>query len=282
MNNRLRNILCSTLLLTLPMASLAKEKAENDSVCRPLFTAFEINLGGASWVDKPLSYFTFSGLSFSVNIEMMRAAKGNSKWIRQHQLRYMYNKGAMAISGNGGSKANFGNYTFGIMRQSTVCPNLRLYYGPNLDVLGGKVENDHGGNNPVTYKIDVSVGFTGMAVYDFKLGKRPVTATYQMAIPVFSAFTQTKQGYFTTSLFDGFRVGTWGSHFNMRNRLHADIHFNSWALRIGYNNDIITHYATPNHFQYVSHNFVLGFTGELMRWSKSNENKRIKTALYTY
>ena len=57
--------------------------------------------------------------------------------------------------------------------------------------------------------------------------------------------------------------------------LHADLHFDTWALRLGYNNDIITYYATPNHFQYVSHNFVVGFTGDLMRWSKSNENKKI-------
>jgi hypothetical protein len=66
------------------------------------------------------------------------------------------------------------------------------------------------------------------------------------------------------------------------NRLHADLHFSTWSLRLGYNNDILTYYATPNHFQYVSHNFVIGFTGNLMGWSKSNENKKIKTALYTY
>ncbi len=284
MNRKLKKLLCSLLLLTLSMAVFAKDKdkSERNSTCRPLFTALELNVGGAAWVEKPLSYFTFDGPGFSVGLEMMRAAKGSSKWVQQHQLRYMYNKGTIAISGKGGSKAYFGNYTFGMMTYSTVCPGFRLYYGADLDVLGGAVNNLHSGNNPFTIKADLSLGFTGMAVCDFKLGKLPVTARYQMALPVFSAFIQTEQGYFIKGLLDGWRVGMWGGRFNMRNRLHFDLHFKTWALRLGYNNDILIYYATPNHFQYVSHNFVVGFAGDLMRWSKSNENKKIKTALYTY
>ena len=69
MNNRLRNILCSTLLLTLPMASLAKEKAENDSVCRPLFTAFEINVGGASDIPESYTRYLRRGLATALKWE---------------------------------------------------------------------------------------------------------------------------------------------------------------------------------------------------------------------
>ena len=282
MNKKLKKLLCGAFLLTLPMASFANDKSESDSIYCPLFTALEFNIGGATWVEKPLSLFTFDGPSISLSVEMMRAAKGDSKWVQQHQLRYMYNSGTMSISDKGGSKAYFGNYTFGMMTYSTVCPNLRLYYGADLDIMGGAINNAHGGNNPFIVKSDLSVGFTGMAVYDFKLGKLPVTARYQMALPVLSAFIQTERGYMVEGLLNGWKAGSWESRFNMRNRLHADLHFDTWALRLGYNNDIFTYYATPNHFQYVSHNFVVGFTGDLMRWSKANDNKKIKTALYTY
>ena len=120
-----------------------------------------------------------------------------------------------------------------------------------------------------------------MAVYDFNLGKRPITARYQMSLPVFAFFNQAKQGY-SHDLSSGWHLTTWDGQFNMRNRLLFDIHFNTWALRLGYNNDIVTHYATDNHFQYVSHNFVIGFAGDLIRWGKNNDNKIIKPALYTY
>lgn len=282
MKKTFKKLLCGSLLMALPMVAFAENDAEEDNTYRPLFTALELNVGSAAWKEKPLSYYTFDGLNFSINVEMMRAFKGDSKLVQQHQLRYSYNSGTIAISDKGGSKFNFGNYTFGLMTHNSVNPNLRLYYGGDLNAMGGIITNDHGGNNPATFKCNLSLGFTGMAVYDFKLGNRPITARYQMSLPVLSAFTQIDQGYLAEGFLDGWKAGSWESHFNMRNRLHFDIHFNTWALRLGYNNDIYTYYATPNHFQYVSHNFVVGFAGDIMRWSKANENKKIKTALYTY
>ena len=186
MNKTLKKLLCGVLLLAMPMALFAK-KSKNDSIYRPLFTAFELNIGGAAWVEKPLSYFTFNGTNISLSLEMMQAIRGESKWVHQHQFRYIYSTGDMAISGNGGSKVQLGNYTFGMMTYSTVCPKFRLYYGADLNILGGVITNIHGGNNPLTVKGDISLGFTGMAVYDFKLGKLPVTSRYQMSLPVLSA-----------------------------------------------------------------------------------------------
>lgn len=281
MRRILKNLLCLAVLLVLPMTAFAKNKAKEDSTYCPLFTVLELNVGNAAWVEKPLSYFTFDGPGISVGLEMMRAAKGDSKWVQQHQIRYMLNSGEMSISNCGRSDVHFLNYTFGMMTYSTVYPKLRLYYGADFGLTGGVVTNAHGGNNPMTLKGDLSIGFTGMVVYDFKIGSLPITARYQMSLPILSIFTQNDQGYMQEG-FDGWRFGVWDSRFNMRNRLHFDLHFDSWALRLGYNNDIITYYATPNHFQYVSHNFVVGFAGDLMRWSKTNENKKIKTALYSY
>ena len=282
MKKTFKKLLCGALLLAMPMIAFAKNNGEEDNTYCPLFTAVEVSVGSAAWVERPLSYFTFEGTDLSLGVEFMRAAKGDSKWVQQHQLRFMHNSGSIAISGKGGSKALFGEYTFGMMTHKTVAPNLRLYYGFSADLLGGYANNAHGGNNPITFKSDISAGFTGMAVYDFKLGNYPITGRYQMNLPVLAAFMQVDQGYFPIGLTDGWRVGSWESHFNMRNRLLFDVHFDSWALRLGYNNDIITHYATPNHFQYVSHNFVVGFAGDLMRWSAKNENKKVKPALYTY
>lgn len=282
MKKTFKNLLCGALLMAMPVMAFAKNKGEEDNTYCPLFTAVEVSIGKAAWIEKTLSYFTFEGRSTSIGVEFMRAANGDSKWVQQHQLRLLQNTGSIAVSGKGGSNAFFGNYTFGMMTHKTVAPNLRLYYGFDVDLLGGYVNNAHQGNNPISFKGDISAGFTGMAVYDFKLGKFPITGCYQMALPVVAAFIELDQGYMATGLADGWRVGSWESHFNMRNRVHFDIHFDSWALRLGYNNDILTYYATPNQFQYVSHNFVVGFAGDLMRWSTKNENKKVKPALYYY
>lgn len=282
MNKKLRTMLCTLLLIALPAIAIAETNDKEENTYRPLFTALEINLGEASWIETPLSYLTYKGFNASINLEMMRAVKGESRWVQQHQLRYSLSKGTIAVSGQGGSWAHFGNYTFGMMHYSTVAPKFRLYYGFDLNAIGGVINNSHKGNNPFTTKWDVSVGFTGMAVYDFQLGKLPITARYQMSLPVFGIFSQQPWGYMASGLFDGFQLGSWNNHFNMRNRLHVDLRFDSWALRLGYNNDIMTHYATDNRFQYVTHNFVIGFAGELMRWSKKNNKTNIKSALYLH
>ena len=88
MKQTLKKLLCGVLLLAMPMAMFAK-KSENDTIYRPLYTAFELNVGGAAWVEKPLSYFTFNGANLSLSLEMMRACRGESKWVQQHQLRYI-------------------------------------------------------------------------------------------------------------------------------------------------------------------------------------------------
>lgn len=278
MKKKLRKLLCGVFLLAIPFTTFAAEK--EDSTYCPLHTALEFNIGGAAWKDKYLSYYTYDGVDYSIGVEMMRAGKNDSKWVQQHQLRYMHSSGSISVSENGSSVSHLFNYTFSHMYHQTVAPKLRLYYGYDISALVGYFNNAHGGNNPISIKGDLSVGFTGMAVYDFRLGKLPITARYQMSLPVFALFNQAKQGYITP--FGTLYLGTWNSHFNMRNRLLFDIHFDSWALRLGYNNDILTNYATPNSFQYVSHNLVVGFAGDLMRWSEKNMNKKIKSALYIY
>ena len=73
MNRILIKLLCGVLMLAMPMVLFAKKSSKNDTIYRPLFTAFELNIGGAAWVEKPLSYFTFNGANISLSLEMMQA-----------------------------------------------------------------------------------------------------------------------------------------------------------------------------------------------------------------
>lgn len=287
--DRLHRIMLTVVaaLLLVPMAVSAqeKEKEEKQEYYRPLFTALELQLGGAHWIETPLSNLSYKGTNLSVGVEMMRAYQGkdgNSKWVQQHQLRYNYGSGHIAISGAGGSNYHMGDYTFALMHHSTVAPKLRLYYGFDLGASAGMIDNAHGGNNPFTAKLDASLGFTGMAVYDFNLGKLPITARYQMSLPVVGAFSQLHWGQLPSGFLNGIHFGTWKNRFDMTNRVHLDLHIGTWALRLGYHNDIVTNYATDNRYQLITHNFVVGFAGDLMRWSKKNDNKIIKPALYQY
>ncbi|MBR5843040.1 MAG: hypothetical protein IKY75_00445, partial [Bacteroidaceae bacterium] len=120
MKKTLRNLLLAALLLVTPAVAHAEKAAQEVKTHSPLYFAVEVGTGSASWIDKSLSYYTFKGSNFTLGFEIMRAANGDSKWVQQHQLRYINSSGAIAFSGKGGSKIHFGNYTFGMMSHSTV------------------------------------------------------------------------------------------------------------------------------------------------------------------
>lgn len=271
----------------LPAIARAGEPADAEPLC-PLFTAVEFEVGSSELIDTYLSPWSYTGWSLALGAEWMRVMPIEEyRWVWQQQLRANFARTHLRISGNGLTDAVLLHYAFAMMRYSDLpVKGLRLYYGADMTLTGGALYNYHGGNNPVSVKADMSWGLTAMAVYDFKLGRLPVTARYQLALPVVGFFAQPEysETYYEVSLGNHenfFHVGTWATRFDMTNRLTIDFHFGSWALRAGYGNSIYTTYTAGNRYQWVTHHFVVGFAGDLLRWSAGNKDRRVCRALYT-
>lgn len=273
------------VLLLLPVKLLAQESAEKP-VC-PVLAGVEFEVGGARLVDTYLSPWSYKGWDIGLNVELMQAMPlDNYRWVWQQLIGLNYGESQMTISGVG--KTIFGgfNYTFAMMRRSALpVEGLQLYYGADLGLMGEAIYNYHGGNNPVAVKADISLGLTGMVAYNFNLGKLPFTARYQLILPVVGVFAQPEysESYYEVSLgnYHNFlHCGTWANRFDIDNRVTLDMHFASWALRVGYHNRINTTYVTNNRYQMVQHNFTIGFVGDLLSWSKKNNNRSVLRALY--
>ena len=271
----------------LPAIARAGEPADAEPLC-PLFTAVEFEVGSSELIDTYLSPWSYTGWCLALGAEWMRVMPIEEyRWVWQQQLRANFARTHLRISGNGLTDAGLLHYAFAMMRYSDLpVKGLRLYYGADMTLTGGALYNYHGGNNPVSVKADMSWGLTAMAVYDFKLGRLPVTARYQLALPVVGFFAQPEysETYYEVSLgnHENFlHVGTWATRFDMTNRLTIDFHFGSWALRAGYGNSIYTTYTAGNRYQWVTHHFVVGFAGDLLRWSAGNKDRRVCRALYT-
>ena len=270
----------------LPAIARAGEPTDAEPLC-PLFTAVEFEVGSSELIDTYLSPWSYTGWSLALGAEWMRVMPIEEyRWVWQQQLRANFARTHLRISGNGLTDAGLLHYAFAMMRYSDLpVKGLRLYYGADMTLTGGALYNYHGGNNPVSVKADMSWGLTAMAVYDFKLGRLPVTARYQLALPVVGFFAQPEysETYYEVSLGNHenfFHVGTWATRFDMTNRLTVDFHFGSWALRAGYGNSIYTTYTAGNRYQWVTHHFVVGFAGDLLRWSAGNKDRRVCRALY--
>lgn len=276
------------LLLTLSLFTVGRAADSVEKPLCPLFSAVELEAGGTSLIDTYLAPWVYKGWSVALGAEWMRALPaGGYRWVWQQQLRINFARTRLRISGNGLTDEAGLHYAFAMMRYSDLpLQGLRLYYGANLTLTGGALYNYHGGNNPVSAKVDLSLGLTGMAVYGFALGRLPVTARYQLSLPVVGAFVQPEfsQSYYEIWLgnYGNFvHAGTWATKFDMVNRLTFDLHFGSWALRVGYHNFIYTTYTAGNRYQMVSHHFIIGFAGDLLRWSARDKNRPVCRALYT-
>ena len=244
-------------------------------------------MGGTRLIDTYLSPWSYKGWGIALNIELMQAMPlDNYHWVWQQQIGVNYGDSKISVTGAGKTIYGGLNYMFAMMRRSVLpIDGLQLYYGADLALFGEGIYNYHGGNNPVAVKADISLGLTGMAVYNFKLGKLPVTARYQLLLPVIGIFGQPEysESYYEVSLgnhHNFLHCGTWANKFDIDNRLTVDMHFNSWALRVGYHNRINTTYVTNNRYQLVQHNFTIGFAGDLLSWSKKNSNRSVLRALY--
>ena len=284
----MKRLLLVTILTTMLLypTKLWAQDSIASPVC-PVFTSIEFEVGGTRLIDTYLSPWSYKGWGIVLNIELMQAMPlDNYHWVWQQQIGVNYGDSKISVTGAGKTIYGGLNYMFAMMRRSVLpIDGLQLYYGADLALVGEGIYNYHGGNNPAAVKADISLGLTGMAVYNFKLGKLPVTARYQLLLPVIGIFGQPEysESYYEVSLgnhHNFLHCGTWANKFDIDNRLTVDMHFNSWALRVGYHNRINTTYVTNNRYQLVQHNFTIGFAGDLLSWSKKNSNRSVLRALY--
>lgn len=279
-------LIITAILLASTYLHLSAQDKESAPV-RPVFTSIEFEAGGARLIETYLSPWSYKGWDIGLNIELMQTLPiENHRWVWLQRIGLNFGESKISISQAG--KAMFGgfDYTFAMMRRNKLpLEGLQIYYGVDINLLGEAIYNYHGGNNPMTVKADVSLGLTGMVAYNFKLGRQPITACYRLTLPVVGIFAQPEysESYYEVSLgnYKNFlHCGTWNNKFDIDNRITLDIHFDSWALRIGYHNRINTTYVSMNRYQLVQHNATIGFAGDLLSWSKKNENRPIIRALY--
>ena len=283
----MKRLLYLWLLLLLAPLTLHAQDHDAEPMC-PLFTAVEFEGGGASLIDTYLSDRCYNGWDIGVSVELMKTMKLDCyNWVWQQRMGLNYGESHLVASGNGLTIFGGLDYAFAMMRRTAMpLEGLQLYYGGDVTLMAQGIYNYHGGNNPVSVKADLSLGLTGMVVYNFALGKLPITARYQMVLPVIGIFAQPQYGqsYYEVSLghYDNFlHCGTWGNRFDIDNRLTLDLHFDNWALRVGYHNRINTTYESHIRYQMVLHNFTIGFAGDLTSLNHKKQHRSVARALYT-
>ena len=287
----------AVLSVVLPWMARAADKAScADSVAvalcieRPVNSSFMFDIGGAQILDTYLTPIKYKGLNLRLGYERLQAMKFSPwRWVSQIEAGVDYQKVKNPV-GNHTMHSLMGEFQWGMMHRWHIgsVPGLQLMAGGETRFRGGVIYNANNSNNPVSAKIHWSIGLQGMAVYNMRLGKLPVTLRYQVVLPLLGVFFSPEYGQSFYEIYLGDRngivhCGWWGNRFDMRNLFTVDLHLGRTSLRLGYRGHIETSYINNLNYHFFTHSAIIGVSGEWLSLKSDKaetERARIISALY--
>ncbi len=268
-------IMCALLCLVGGELSRATEKMDSIEPLRPVTSAFMIEAGSLRLVDTYLSPLEYDGWNVAFRYERFQTMKfAPEDWIMRLSLGVEMNR-TQNPSRDAVMWMPSIDASWGMMRRWRLPSSVTLAVGGGTGVNLGCLYNVRSGNNPASAKAAWTVNITGMASWNLKAGKLPITLRYQPTIPLTGVFFAPDYGELYYEIYLGNHDGLvhwarWGNYFAMENLLTADLNLGGTSLRLGYRNNILSTKVNHTTTRMITHAFVLGLSGE---WISINQRK---------
>lgn len=273
----IRSLFAATLALVSLGARGEEVLADSTEVVRPVFAAYTVESGSARLADTYLTPLKYDGWHAAFDYQRYQAMSfAPDDWTMRLHLGLSLDK-----TDNPARNATMWGLMlsadWGMMRKfRPFAADLTLAVGASTGIEAGCLYNARNGNNPASAKGAWTVNLTGFASYRAKIGRLPVTVTYQPTLPVAGVFFAPDYGELYYEIYLGDHSGLvhgawWGNYFKLDNSLAADLHFGATNLRVGYHGGIFS--SKVNHVvtHIYTHAFSIGVSGE---WLSVNPRKR--------
>ena len=279
--------LLTALLALIPLRAAGSE-ADSCAVLRPVLSAYMIEAGSAHVCDTYLTPLHYSGWNMALAYERLQAMKFDpDRWVMRLDGRLSFGS-----TDNPARTASIWQIGFrpswSMMWRTQLPAGFTLAAGGNIGADLGVLYLARNGNNPASVRASITIGATGMAAWNGRVGRLPVTLRYQPVLPLIGAFfaPDYDELYYEIYLGNHSKLAhaAWpGNFFRLDNLLTADIHFGATTLRLGYRCEIFSSKANDIVSRNISHAFVLGICTEwlsLRAGSRRTPDSRIISALY--
>lgn len=266
-------------LVILLLALLCCHISKAQEILRPVAASYTLAVGSLRLNDTYLTPLEYTGSSYSFTYERFQAMKFSpEKWVQN--LRITAGFGTTQNPARNADMLTTGlSASWGMLRKW----NIPQVNGLSLSA-GGMVEGNIGalylsrnGNNPVTAKASVTLAPAGLAVYNFKINRLPVTLFWQTSLPLLGAFFSQQYGELYYEIYLGDKKGlarfaSPASYFRFCNTVAADLRLGGTFIRVGYNNNLTSTRAHNITTNISSHSLVIGLSGE---WLSLNPRKPV-------
>lgn len=276
------------ILITLIAAlNAGAEESAEESVVRPVMSAYTIEAGTSHLADTYLSPVRYSGMHAGLDYERMQAMRLDPRrWVMRLNVGVGLDR-ADNTAGNSTMWSAMLHASWSMMRRWNVAPGLTLAIGGNTTLDAGCLYLARNSNNPVAAKASWTIGATGMAALTRRLGRLPVTFTYIASVPAAGVFFSPAYGelYYEIYLGDTDGLAHFAQPGNFRaidNRLTADLQLGSTSLRVGYHCEALS--TKVNHIttRSITHSAIIGISGNWMSVGRGGlpARARMINALY--
>lgn len=245
-----------------------------------------IGLGTSQIKDTYLSPFNYTGWGMRILNERMKNLS-SGKFSRQQII----NVDITSTKNPAENVSDFGafvDYSLGYHYRMNASPNFKILTGLSGHILGGFVYNTRNGNNPLSAKVDIDLGFSTLFLWNTRINKLPLTIRYQAEVPFMGVFFAPEYGL---SYYEMFNVGnlsdvvsfnSFHNKFAMKNYVTVDIPLKSITLRVGYLNSLYYSDIKDINSHIISNSFMIGWVKEFISLGgkRSKHKQRTHSPFY--
>lgn len=224
-----------------------------------------VGIGKTNVYDTYLSPLEYKGPELRFMHESMRMTRLMGGRVSAQRIVQVNCSSTDNISKSSTSYSGMFNWTYALHYQYNVNGNLKILFGPMIDLNGGFIYNTRNSNNPAQAKVYGNIDASAMAIYKFRIARYPVVVRYQANLPFMGVMFSPEYGqsyYEIFSLGHGGRNVLFTSFHNapsLRQMLTLDFPVGKTIIRAGYLCDIQQAKVNNLKSHFYSHNFMIGF-----------------------
>lgn len=222
-------------------------------------------VGFTNVYDTYLSPVEYKGVEFRLmreSIRLTQLADGKLSLQSLFQVHVAYTKNDVET---GSCLSGLVNWNYALHYQFRIGEHLKLLAGGAGEINGGFIYNMRNSNNPASAKAYLNLAASGMAIYNFRIKKYPMTLRYQCNLPLLGVMFSPDhhQSYYEIfTLGHANKVVRFTSLHNqpsLRQMVSLDFPIRYSKMRVSYVCDLQQSHLNGLRTHTYSHAFLIGF-----------------------